>query len=577
MRTEFYEYHDSVSGVTLPACDQYHLPKHLSGHIDYISPGIKLQAPAASIRVKRDAVTWSTKTHSGSRIAHDLLRQPAVGSILDVNDLSNCDHVITPACVAALYKIPPSGGKPHPDNSLGIFESELQFWTQLDLDSFFTNFTQGRVPNGTHPVAANIDGGQQSTEDPYSAGVEVNLDLMLAYPIVYPQTITNYQVDDFVVQANPNDTYTSGFNTFLDALDGSYCTFSAYNLTGNDPSLDPKYPNPAIGGWRGNLECGTRIPAKVISLSYGGQEADLPLSYQKRQCLEYAKLGMQGVSFLFASGDAGVSDYPSPAGIDGPTGCLGPNLDIFNPTWPVNCPFVTSVGGTKLYPGSSIHDNESAVYDPVGSGYSVNFSSGGGFSNVYGVPDYQKDAIANYFKYHDPGYPHYSALSSDTQNIRLYPNVTQLAGDGGGVYNRIGRGIPDVAAVADNIAIYIGGNFSLSGGTSASTPIFAAIINRINEERLRTNKSVLGSLNPAMYKNPSMFHDIVNGSNPGCNTTGFSAVPGWDPVTGLGTPDYPKMLEYFMSLPGGPVSLATGPIIPVPWIVLLVVLLVVRI
>jgi len=46
------------------------------------------------------------------------------------------------------------------------------------------------------------------------------LDLELAYPIVWPQQITLYQVDDFVVQANPNDTYTFGFNTFLDALDG---------------------------------------------------------------------------------------------------------------------------------------------------------------------------------------------------------------------------------------------------------------------------------------------------------------------------------------------------------------------
>jgi hypothetical protein len=60
----------------------------------------------------------------------------------------------------------------------------------------------------------------QSTTDPYCAGGEVSLDLQLAYPIIYPQTITLYQVDDFIVQANQNDTYTFGFNTFLDALDG---------------------------------------------------------------------------------------------------------------------------------------------------------------------------------------------------------------------------------------------------------------------------------------------------------------------------------------------------------------------
>lgn len=39
------------------------------------------------------------------------------------------------------------------------------------------------------------------------------------------------------------------------------------------------------------------------------------------------------------------------------------------------------------------------------------------------------------------------------------------------------------------------------------------------------------------------------GTNPGCDTLGFSAVPGWDPVTGLGTPNFPKMMKYYMSLP----------------------------
>jgi tripeptidyl-peptidase-1 len=89
---------------------------------------------------------------------------------------------------------------------LGIFESELQFYTQQDLDLFFANFTP-QIPKGTHPIAANVDGGQQSTTDPYYAGGEVSLDLQLAYPIVYPQTITDYEVDDFIVQSNPNDTY----------------------------------------------------------------------------------------------------------------------------------------------------------------------------------------------------------------------------------------------------------------------------------------------------------------------------------------------------------------------------------
>jgi tripeptidyl-peptidase-1 len=206
-------------------------------------------------------------------------------------------------------------------------------------------------------------------------------------------------------------------------------------------------------------------------------------------------------------------DYPAPYGIDGPTGCLGPNLDIFNPTWPGTCPFVTSVGATKVYPGYTVSDPESAVYDPAGFPYSVNYSSGGGFSNLYSIPEYQADAVATYFKKHDPKYPYYSALAPDTGDIRLLPDVGALAGSTGGIYNRIGRGIPDVSANGDNIAVYVGGNFSLSGGTSASTPIFASVINRINEERLIHGKGPIGFLNPSLYANPSMLNDIKNGKH----------------------------------------------------------------
>lgn len=61
-----------------------------------------------------------------------------------------------------------------------------------------------------------------------------------------------------------------------------------------------------------------------------------------------------------------------------------------------SCPYVTNVGATKVYPDHSVFDAtpESAVNDPVGEPYSINYSSGGGFSNVFGVPDYQADAVA---------------------------------------------------------------------------------------------------------------------------------------------------------------------------------------
>lgn len=134
----------------------------------------------------------------------------------------------------------------------------------------------------------------------------------------------------------------------------------------------------------------------------------------------------------------------------------------------------------------------------------------------------------------------------------MYPyyfDGNYLNATNGGLYNRNGRGIPDVAANGDNIALFVGGEFGTEGGTSASSPIFASLVNRIVEERLKIGKGPLGFINPVLYQHPEVLNDIKNGSNPGCGTNGFDAVEGWDPVTGLGTPNYEKMLDLFLSLP----------------------------
>ena len=143
-----------------------------------------------------------------------------------------------------------------------------------------------------------------------------------------------------------------------------------------------------------------------------------------------------------------ISDLKS-----GPTGCIGSKLNVFNPTWPNTCPYVTNVGATKVYPGKTVWDPESAVFDPAGHPYSVNYSSGGGFSNVFPIPDYQQDAVATFFKEHNPPYPYYSALAPDTNDIQQMIDIDSLVGNTGGIYNRIGRGVPDVAANGDNIVV----------------------------------------------------------------------------------------------------------------------------
>ena len=521
LKAKYYEYHDSLSGGTTPSCSEYHVPEHISKHVDYITPGIKLFVPMPSKRQLDRKLARGKRRPGNTKRAHPNKGSPQAGNAdpfiqsgpfpkIDLaknttnSSLATCDMSITPACIRALYQIPlqKPEAKVSPNNSLGIFESEAEYYAQADLDLFYANFTP-YIPAGTHPFADNIDGAYAVTTNVSAAGGEADLDLQLAYPIVYPQTLTIFQEDDPVYEENPNITYTFGFNTFLDAIDGSYCNYSAYGITG-DSSIDTQYPDPAPGGYKGQLQCGVYAPTNVISVSYGGQEVDVPVNYQKRQCNEYLKLGLQGVSILFASGDSGVSTYPPPYGIDGPTGCIGKDLKKFNPTWPNSCPWLTNVGATKVYPGKTVFEPESAVFDPAGHPYHVNYSSGGGFSNVYPIPDYQKSAVDLYFKDYNPPYPYYSTLVNDSSQF------ADLGADGG-IYNRIGRGIPDVAANGDNIAIYNQGAYDQSGGTSASTPIFASVVNRIIEERIAKGKGPIGFLNPTLYAHPEVLNDITNG------------------------------------------------------------------
>lgn len=440
LHTEYYEHHDSLTGGVIPACDEYYVPKEIQHHIDYISPGVKLMAPMkaeAQGNMKRKLKRSTPKTHQSSPIhtSGKVPRSPKLtGSFKEATasqasaayqDLSSCDTYITPACVAALYNISP-GNKSDPSNTLGIFEAELQWYDQYDLDLFYKNYAPW-IPAGNHPININIDGGVAQTDNVSIAGAEAQLDIEVAYPIVWPQNVTVFNVDDIPYQTWDNDTYTWGFNTLLDAIDGSYCTYTAYNETGNLPGTDPTYPDPQPGGWNGTLQCGVFEPTNVISFSYGGPEAAVPISYQKRQCNEFLKLGLQGITFVFASGDSGVGLED---GLTGENYCLGPDETIFNPDWPGNCPYVTTVGATRVAEGNTPSDPEWAAYIDEGSP-SEDYTSGGGFSNVYTAPDYQKSAVAKFFADHDPGYKYYSGVAETLPNPGL-PNVTALAGNTGG-------------------------------------------------------------------------------------------------------------------------------------------------
>lgn len=62
----------------------------------------------------------------------------------------------------------------------------------------------------------------------------------------------------------------------------------------------------------------------------------------------------------------------------------------------LSCPYVTAVGATKIPEGGSVSGGEVVANDPAGDPYPSPFASGGGFSNIFSIPDYQADAVSKF-------------------------------------------------------------------------------------------------------------------------------------------------------------------------------------
>ncbi|KAG1818301.1 peptidase S8/S53 domain-containing protein [Suillus variegatus] len=493
MNTE-YNVYTHVSGQEHVACEAYHLPEQISAHVDFVLPSRRSGSPPeASHSLGQPGVGITPKT---------------TGTISQlVTELEQCDEYITPICLRALYGLvyePVSTDI----NSFGVVEYTPQAYLQSDLQMFAMNYSTDLI--GKEPVMVSIDGGYAQTEyQGFDYNGESDLDLQYGMTLVTgKQNVTLYQTGDMVEGAS--------FNNFLDAIDGSYCTFEG----GDDYSQDAEYPDPYGGGYEGPEDCGTVTPAYVISTSYGYNEADLTPFYAERQCAEYAKLGLMGVTILYSSGDDGVAGNGDVC--LNPDGTQTVNGTMFNPSFPGVCPYVTSVGATMVKPGASVLEAqpEMACMEVI--------YSGGGFSNYFAMPSYQKTAVDYYLENYPPDYP------------ATMWNSTGMS-----------RAFPDIAANGANYVVAVDGEFELVYGTSCSSPVSGAIFTMINDARLAAGKSPIGFINPTIYSTDfaGAFNDITEGSNPGCGTEGYNATVGWDPVTGLGTLNFPVLLEKWLALP----------------------------
>jgi subtilase family serine protease len=217
--------------------------------------------------------------------------------------------------------------------------------------------------------------------------------------------------------------------------------------------------------------------------------------------LEYA--AARHVTVVAASGDYGVLGD-------------GSSTPVKEVNLPASDPLVLGAGGTSLTanPVTGAYSSETAWNDPPGQGDDQSSGSGGGFSRLFARPAYQD------------GVPGIGAM----------------------------RGVPDVAADAAPgtgmaLAFSAPGGYELTGagGTSAAAPFWAGLIALADQEAGHP----LGFVNPAIYRiarGPlyhKAFHDITTGNNtvtltatsPPVTITGYQAGPGWNPVTGWGTPD----------------------------------------
>jgi len=288
----------------------------------------------------------------------------------------------------------------------------------------------------------------------------------------------------------------------------------------------------------------TATVPQVVSISYGWSESDQceidpdecqalgvdSEGYVARVNAEFQKIASRGLTVLVASGDSGANGRTDPE-------CTLPYL---KPDYPAACPYITSVGATQLNNAQTSLPNPPPVcsgqgYDCASGGQEVavsydvaNFASGGGFSNYAPMPSWQKTAVTAYLN----------------SGVQLPP---------ASYFNATNRAYPDIAAIGNAVLIYQSG-IQPVGGTSCSSPEWAAIVAILNQGAIKKSGKPLGFLNPWIYQTAAAcsncFHDITVGDNIcteyGCASScqGFRCTTGWDPVTGFGSPNTANLINY---------------------------------
>jgi subtilase family serine protease len=405
-----------------------------------------------------------------------------------------------PSTIFDMYGIPSNTRGTATGNSQAIVSFEAQYWSQTDLDTFMDFMG---LPRTTPKIIGY--------NDPKVPGGECTLDVQMVAGVGRGVPITTWS-----------------------------------------------FPNPGqyVLDWAIAVSNTTEAPL-VTSISYGDTErgyehkSGFGLAYIYRMNEELAKMAARGLTVIAGSGDAGWTNVGE-AGND--LSQADPDCSMQRPFFPSASPFVLSLSSVFMHtsfipacagvPGANISDSPIMCSETGPVAVSVRngrkWTTGGGFANMTAPrQSWQEDAVSGFLK----------------TSATLPPSS---------MYNATGRAYPDIATIGDAIPIVWGGKVIPLGGTSSSGPIMAGLVALLNDVRLKAGKTSLGLLNPVFYgwekTNPEAFIDVRYGSNydgdiqpPGSQypTTceyGWDAQPGWDPTTGLGTPNWAIMADLVLQL-----------------------------
>ncbi|KAK6974929.1 family S53 protease-like protein [Favolaschia claudopus] len=440
------------------------LPAELAGHVQVIHPSTAFTAPIA-----RRAQSPSMPKHK---------RDATAPADCDTSDPTNN---ITPACLQSLYNIPATPAT-HKNNTL-LVTGYVEEWAEVDdLQAFLKQFRPDLPSNQTF-VTSLLDGGS-NPQGPGIAGPEADLDVQYAAGIASGVPLQFLSVGTFLSDFPASVLDTTTFLASAAQLPTVVTT--SYGL------------NEEFWG---------------ASLATDSIKSEFPVLPDRKVCDAFAGISARGVSFLFSSGDGGVSGNHDD----------GVDCGLFVAVFPASCPWVTTVGSTIGFnPEVAVNFTGNVTIQFQFPPHPNFVANSGGFSSIFPTPPYQTTAISNFLKTLPPSFP------------------------GNGKFNATNRAYPDLSLQGWNFLINVRGEVGQTAGTSASTPSVAGMVALINDRLISEGKPVLGFLNPFLYGNAGAFNDVVKGHNSGfrcpASSVAFDAGPGWDPVSGLGTPNFPDLL-----------------------------------